>query len=63
MNKRTNIIYLYIGIYIDFFIIFTYCFCLGVNAAMAAYQSALLSAMAAQTHTFPTSLTGELFQF
>ncbi|XP_059055957.1 uncharacterized protein LOC131849848 isoform X2 [Achroia grisella] len=29
----------------------------GVNAAMAAYQSALLSAMAAHTHTFPTSLT------
>lgn len=28
----------------------------GVNAAMAAYQSALLSAMAAHTHTFPTSL-------
>ncbi|XP_075985215.1 nucleolar protein 4 isoform X2 [Anticarsia gemmatalis] len=29
----------------------------GVNAAMAAYQSALLSAMAAHTHTFPTSLS------
>ncbi|GBP78476.1 Nucleolar protein 4-like [Eumeta japonica] len=29
----------------------------GVNAAMAAYQSALLSAMAAHTHTFPSSLT------
>lgn len=29
----------------------------GVNAAMAAYQSALLSAMAAHTHTFPNSLT------
>ncbi|XP_060807146.1 nucleolar protein 4 [Amyelois transitella] len=29
----------------------------GVNAAMAAYQSALLSAMAAHTHTFPTGLS------
>ncbi|XP_049879833.1 nucleolar protein 4 isoform X2 [Pectinophora gossypiella] len=29
----------------------------GVNAAMAAYQSALLSAMAAHTHTFPNSLS------
>lgn len=29
----------------------------GVNAAMAAYQSALLSAMAAHTHTFPTNLS------
>lgn len=28
---------------------------------MAAYQSALLSAMAAHTHTFPTSLSGEWF--
>lgn len=31
----------------------------GVNAAMAAYQSALLSAMAAHTQTFPSSLTGK----
>ncbi|XP_061724098.1 nucleolar protein 4 isoform X2 [Cydia pomonella] len=29
----------------------------GVNAAMAAYQSALLSAMAAHTHSFPTNLS------
>ncbi|XP_012550855.1 nucleolar protein 4 isoform X1 [Bombyx mandarina] len=29
----------------------------GVNAAMAAYQNALLSAMAAHTHTFPTNIS------
>ncbi|KAL0812054.1 hypothetical protein ABMA28_009444 [Loxostege sticticalis] len=29
----------------------------GVNAAMAAYQSALLSAMAAHTHTFPSNIS------
>lgn len=31
----------------------------GVNAAMAAYQNALLSAMAAHTHTFPTNISGK----
>lgn len=31
----------------------------GVNAAMAAYQSALLSAMAAHSSPFPNTLAGE----